>query len=175
MAKVFLLTGLSGAGKTTLAAALAKELGKNACVMLDGDEMRKGVCSDLGFSPEDRRENIRRCGEIAKALADQDFTVVLSFIAPYENLRENLKQIIGAERFYTIHLDCPLEVCISRDPKKNYKLVSEGKIKNYTGIGDAYECPAAPDLVIHTASETEEKSLAKLLKFVREKLKTDKA
>ena len=93
----------------------------NPCALLDGDEMRRGVCRELGFSPEDRAENIRRCGEIAKLLLAQGITVILAVIAPYQKLRDNLKELIGAENLYTVFVDCPVEVCIQRDPKKNYR------------------------------------------------------
>ena len=138
----------------------------NPCALLDGDEMRKGVCRELGFSPEDRAENIRRCGEIAKLLLAQGITVILAVIAPYQKLRDNLKELIGAENLYTVFVDCPVEVCIQRDPKKNYRKAYYGQLKNYTGIGDAYEIPENPDLIIRTHLESREESLKKLLEFI---------
>lgn len=171
MSKVFLLTGLSGAGKTTLARAVRDMAqGKMICALLDGDEMRKGVCRDLGFSPADREENIRRCGEFAKILADQGIIVLLAVIAPYEKLRTDLKNIIGEERLCTVHVDCPLEICMRRDPKKNYMKASMGHLANYTGLGDIYETPALPDLVIRTNLEHIGESAAKLWKFIEEKI-----
>ncbi len=165
MSKVFLLTGLSGAGKTTLAKALNPRLRK-PCVILDGDEMRKGACADLGFSPEDREENIRRLGEFAKILSDQGFPVILAVIAPYEKLRKNLKVIIGPDNLKTIHNNCSLDVCMERDPKQNYQKAKAGALKNYTRLGDIYEIPESPDLVINTACESLDESLEKLVHFV---------
>lgn len=169
MSNIFLLTGLSGAGKTTLAKGLCCSLPN--CILLDGDEIRKGLCNDLGFTSADREENIRRCGELAKLLANQGATVILAMIAPYQKARDNLKQIVGSKNLHIIHIDCPLEICIERDPKHNYKKAREGLLKNYTGLGDQYEVPLKPDLVINTNMETPEQSLATLVQFAREKLK----
>lgn len=172
MSKIFLLTGLSGAGKTTLAKALCETLKeKKPCVLIDGDEIRKGVCRDLGFSAADREENIRRCGEFAKLVAAQDIIAVLAVIAPYRKLRDNLKNIIGADNLHVIHVDCPLETCIQRDPKKNYRKAASGELANYTGVADVYEIPEDPDLVIHTHLETREESIKKLVDFVGSKIR----
>lgn len=174
MSKVFLLTGLSGAGKTTLAGALCEILKeKHPCVLIDGDELRKGVCRDLGFSAADREENIRRCGEFAKLLATQDVIAVLAVIAPYRKLRESLKNTIGTDNLHIIHVDCPLEICMQRDPKKNYRKAACGELANYTGVADVYEIPEDPDLVIHTHLETTEESVKKLADFVRGKIMDD--
>lgn len=166
MAKVFLLTGLSGAGKTTLATALQKNLqARMPCALLDGDQMRGGINRDLGFSAADRAENLRRCGEIAKLLADQGITVILALIAPYQKLRDDLKELIGADRFHVIHVDCPLEICMLRDPKKNYKKAKNGGIANYTGLGDCYETPGQPDLLVQTSRECQADSIGKVVNF----------
>ena len=171
MAQVFLLTGLSGAGKTTLAEAVCRDLRKlQPCVLLDGDELRKSLCRDLGFSPQDREENIRRCGEIAKILSRQGITVIMAVIAPYQKIRDNLKEIIGADNLHVIHVDCPLDICIERDPKNNYKKALQGQLKNYTGIADAYEAPVQPDLRLQTSQESQDASAAKLLRFIESKI-----
>lgn len=171
MSQVFLLTGLSGAGKTTLAEVVCNDLRKRMpCVLLDGDELRKSLCKDLGFSPQDREENIRRCGEIAKILSQQGVTVVMAVIAPYQKIRDNLKETIGPDKFHIVHVDCPLEICIERDPKNNYKKALQGQLKNYTGIADAYEAPVKPDLKLQTSQESRDASAAKLLKFIESKI-----
>ncbi len=178
MAKIFLLTGLSGAGKTTLASGLQARLAnEEPFILLDGDAMRKGVCSDLGFSAQDRAENIRRCGEMAKLLASQGVNVLLAVIAPYEELRRNLARIIRSGQADTdalriIHVACPLEVCIARDPKKNYQKALAGAMSNYTGIADIYEPPQKPDFVIETSRQTVAQSLDRLEEYVRSCLKT---
>lgn len=172
MAKIFLLTGLSGAGKTTLARALYKKLSDDGqkCVVLDGDEMRGGICKDLGFSPEDRKENIRRSGEIARLLHSQGITVIMAFIAPYESLRQDLAAIVGKENLRVIHISCPLEECKRRDPKNNYKKALGGQIKDYTGIEDRYENPHSPDLILRTDIEDTDKCLCKFHDFVQKQL-----
>lgn len=150
MPKSFLLTGLSGAGKTTLANLVCQALReRHDLVILDGDEMRKGLNSDLGFTREDRAENIRRCGELARLLAAQNKSTLLSVIAPYESLRSALRKILGAN-LRVIYIECPLEICISRDPKKNYRKALTGNLPNYTGLADIYEPPVEPHLILNT-------------------------
>lgn len=166
MAKVFLLTGLSGAGKTTLATKLLKTDLGSPFVLLDGDEMRKGMCSDLGFSAKDRAENIRRMGEMAKLLAAQGYNVLIAAIAPYESLRQSLASIVGNENLKIIHIACPLEVCIRRDPKCNYQKALAGFLPNYTGVADIYETPAHPHLVLRTHEDDLESCHRKLCEFV---------
>lgn len=174
MARSFLLTGLSGAGKTTLAQMAQKHLQNEVdLLVLDGDEMRKGLNADLGFSPEHRKENIRRCGEMAKLLARQNKSTILAVIAPYETLRAELGNILGPELLRIVHVNCPLEICIRRDPKKNYQKAITGNIRNYTGIADIYEPPADADLVLNTHRNTPEECLAALVKFIRDELSTD--
>lgn len=149
--KIFLFTGLSGAGRSSLAEAVKARIGsKGNLVLLDGDVMRKGVCSDLGFSEEDRMENLRRCGEIAKMLASQGINVLMAMIAPYEKGRRKLINNNPGD-VYIVHIDCPLEICIFRDPKKNYQKALGGHLAGYTGLAAPYEAPENPDLRIDTS------------------------
>lgn len=140
--------------------------GRLPCVLLDGDAMRKGVCADIGFTAKDRAENVRRCGEMAKLLAEQKINVLLALIAPYESIRQNLATIVGAHKLRIVHIVCPLEVCIQRDPKKNYQKALAGAIPGYTGIADIYEPPVAPHLVINTNLQSLDACLDKLQDFV---------
>ena len=147
------LTGLSGAGKSTLATAVEAALiraGHAACV-LDGDNLRHGLNADLGFSPEDRRENIRRAGEVAALFADAGLIVIAAFISPYRAGREAAREAIGAARFLEVFLDAPLAVCERRDPKGLYRRARAGEIAEFTGISAPYEPPEAPALTLDTA------------------------
>ena len=146
------LTGLSGSGKTTLATELERELfnrGKHAYV-LDGDNMRHGLGSDLAFSPHDRKENIRRAGEVAKLLADAGIICITAFISPYRSDRELARAIAPVGKFLEIYLNAPLEVCEKRDPKGLYAKARAGMIKDFTGISAPYEAPLNPELELRT-------------------------
>ncbi len=148
------LTGLSGAGKSTLAFALEKrllELG-HASFVLDGDNVRHGLNRDLGFSHEDRTENIRRIAEVAKLMNEAGLIVISAFISPYRDDREIARRIIGQEAFLEIHVSTPLQVCEQRDPKGLYKRAREGKIPEFTGVTAPYEAPLAPALALETGS-----------------------
>lgn len=167
----FLLTGLSGAGKTSLATRAQECLQKELdLIILDGDELRKGLTSDLGFTPKDRHENIRRCGEMAKLLAKQNKITLLSVIAPYASLRNTLMNILGPNLLRIIHINCPLEVCISRDPKRNYQKALGGALPNYTGLSDVYEEPCDPHLVIHTHQSPQEECAQTLINYIRKEV-----
>ena len=150
--KVIWLTGLSGAGKTTMAMALEKEIHRKGYFtkLFDGDIIREGVNKDLGFSDADRMENIRRTAEIAKLFADHGLIVICSFISPTNAMREMARDIIGHERFIEVFVNCPLEVCEERDVKGLYKKARQGLIKDFTGIGSAYEIPDHPDIELRT-------------------------
>ena len=149
--KVLWFTGLSGSGKSTIANATEHklhELGYKTMV-LDGDNIRMGLCKDLGFSPQDRSENIRRISEVAKLFAESGTIVLTAFISPYREDREMARSIIGPD-FIEIFVDTPLDVCEARDPKGLYKKARAGEIKGFTGIDSPYEAPLRPDMIIDT-------------------------
>src|SRR5437870_4259212 len=145
-------TGLSGSGKSTLAGLLERALfeqGKQVCV-LDGDNLRRGLCSDLTFSPEDRKENIRRAGEVAKLFAEAGLICIAAFISPYRADRELARTISPPGKFIEVYLNAPLEVCEQRDSKGLYARARAGEIKEFTGISAPYEPPEKPDLELRT-------------------------
>ncbi|WP_240201695.1 adenylyl-sulfate kinase [Pseudomonas sp. PDNC002] len=162
------LTGLSGSGKSTLAFALEyalHEMGYSA-VVLDGDNVRHGLCKDLGFSHEDRTENIRRVAEVAHLMNDAGLIVITSFISPFREDRAQARQIIGDERFREIHLSTDLSVCEERDPKGLYKKARAGTLPDFTGIGSPYEEPLDPFESIDTDRLSLEESVARLMKLL---------
>lgn len=147
-------TGLSGAGKSTLAFALEHrlvDLGR-ACYVLDGDNVRHGLNRDLGFSPENRTENIRRIAEVAKLMNDAGLIVIAAFISPYREDREMARQIIGEDKFIEIHVCTPLSVCEGRDTKGMYKRAKAGEIAAFTGVSAPYEAPVAAVLTLDTST-----------------------
>ena len=146
------LTGLSGSGKSTLAHAVEERLYSLGCrtYVFDGDNVRHGLCSGLGFSPEDRSENLRRIAEMVKLFLDAGVIALCAFISPMHDDRERIKAIIGAGDFLEIHCDCPLEICEKRDVKGYYQKARAGIIKNYTGISAPYEAPDHPHLRLET-------------------------
>jgi len=154
-------TGLSGSGKTTLAYALQETLAKSGAhwYVLDGDVCRTGLCKDLGFSAEDRAENIRRCAEVARILNEAGVSVITAFICPYAATRQLARSIVGDDRFFEVHVNTPLEKCEERDPKGLYKLARNGSIKNFTGVSDPYESPAQPAVSIDTSNITVEQAV----------------
>lgn len=166
------LTGLSGSGKSTVAMALERQLlarGKHA-YCLDGDNIRHGLNKNLGFSAEDRAENIRRIGEVTKLFADSGMISITSFISPYRADRDQVR-VVHAESnllFFEVYVECPLEEAEKRDPKGLYKKARAGEIKGFTGIDDPYEEPQSPELVLHTREQTVEQSAQALLKMLEE-------
>lgn len=166
-------TGLSGSGKSTVAVAIEKALNQRnkLAYRLDGDNIRLGINSNLGFSPEDRTENIRRIGEISKLFVDTGVIVISSFISPYRKDRNFVRQLHASAGmdFLEIYIDCPLEIAESRDPKGLYKKARAGEIKNFTGIDAPYEPPENPDLVLKTAENTVEQEVQMLLNLLEEK------
>ncbi len=147
------LTGLSGSGKSTLGYALEHALvaSGHPAFVLDGDNVRHGLCADLGFSAHDRDENIRRVGEVAALFAEAGVIAIASFISPYRNARERARERAGADAFIEVWLSTPLAVCEERDPKGLYKKARAGEIPNFTGIGAPYETPEDPTISLNTA------------------------
>lgn len=164
-------TGLSASGKSTISHHLEKELfdrGIRAYV-LDGDNVRHGINSNLGFSREDRRENLRRIAEVSRLFVDSGIVVLAAFISPYREDRAYVRDLVGFPDFFEIYVECPIEVCEMRDPKGQYKKARAGIIKNYTGIDAPYEVPENPDLTINTVSLDVEASARKVLTFLDER------
>ena len=168
---VLWLTGLPGAGKTTLALGLEQRLFEAGCqtYVLDGDNIRGGLSSDLGFGPADRNENIRRVGEVAALFADAGLIVVTAFISPYRADRATARRAGGAA-FHEIYVKAPLQVCEARDPKGHYRLARTGQLAEFTGVGAPYEAPEAPELTVETDMLSVEECLARLMEFVRARL-----
>ncbi len=156
-AKVIWLTGLSGSGKSTIANVLAKRLhalGMHAYV-LDGDNLRMGLNVDLGFTPEDRAENVRRTSEVAKLMVDAGLIVITALVSPFEADRQRARSIFDEGDFIEVFVDTPVDVCISRDPKGLYKKAKDGQIPNFTGIGQDYEKPSQPELILDGTADTD--------------------
>lgn len=145
-------TGLSGSGKSTVARAAEELLTKDGRLVyvLDGDNVRHGLCSDLGFSDEDRTENIRRIGHVAQILADAGAIVLTAFISPFRADRQKVREVVGENEFLEVFVDAPIEVCESRDPKGLYKKARAGDIPEFTGISSPYEPPEQPALQLPT-------------------------
>nr|WP_249642840.1 adenylyl-sulfate kinase [Pectobacterium carotovorum] len=144
---VIWFTGLSGSGKSTLAGALEQVLHQRgvSTYLLDGDNVRHGLCRDLGFTDDDRRENIRRVGEVAKLMVDAGLVVLTAFISPHRAERKMVQDLLGEGQFIEVFVDTPLATCEARDPKGLYKKARAGDLRNFTGIDSAYEAPEAPD------------------------------
>lgn len=161
------LTGLSGSGKSTLARALERELfaRRVRVYVLDGDNVRYGLNANLGFSPEDRAENIRRVGEVARLMADAGVVTLSAFISPYRADRRRARAIAREDGcvFVEVYVDAPIEVCERRDPKQLYKKARAGEIRQFTGIDAPYEVPEAPEIVVHTADQSVAESVAAIL------------
>ncbi|MCA1178091.1 MULTISPECIES: adenylyl-sulfate kinase [unclassified Pantoea] len=145
---VLWFTGLSGSGKSTVAGALEQVLHRAgvSTYLLDGDNVRHGLCRDLGFSDDDRKENIRRVGEVAKLMVDAGLVVLTAFISPHRAERQMVRDLLGAGQFIEVFVDTPLAVCEARDPKGLYKKARAGELRNFTGIDSVYEAPDAPEI-----------------------------
>ena len=150
------LTGLSGSGKSTVAFRVEHALIERGCVayVLDGDNMRHGLNSNLGFSADDRAENIRRIGEVGKLFVDAGLITLSSFVSPYRADRDRVRALLAEDQFFEIYVNTPLEICEQRDPKGLYKRARAGEIPNFTGISDPYEEPQAPELELKTDTVT---------------------
>ena len=163
--KVLWFTGLSGSGKSTIALALEKELYRRGylCYLLDGDNVRTGLCSNLGFSEEDRTENIRRIAETSKLMMDIGIICLNAFVSPTIAIRNTARQIIGKKDFIEIYVNTPLGVCEKRDVKGLYKKARAGEIKNFTGIDAPYEAPKDANIEINTVEQTIEQSVQSII------------
>lgn len=167
---VLWLTGLSGSGKSTLAYALEKRLiqDKHLCFVLDGDNVRLGLCKDLTFKPEDRSENIRRVSEVAALFAGAGLITITSFISPYRKDRQNAKSTAPQGQFIEVYLDVSVDVCEVRDPKGLYKKARAGDIPNFTGISAPYEAPDSPDLSVNTSTQSVDECVDQIMSHLRD-------
>ena len=164
-------TGFSASGKSTIAHHLEKMLHNMKCstYVFDGDNVRHGLCQDLGFTPEDRSENIRRIGEMVKLFVDAGIIAITAFISPYRKDRDRIKKIVGEDRFFEIYVDCPLEVCAGRDKKGIYSKAKAGLIKEFTGVSAPYEPPDEPCVVIASDQLTPIQAAQKVLEVLQQK------
>ncbi|OGS95965.1 MAG: adenylyl-sulfate kinase [Gallionellales bacterium RIFCSPLOWO2_02_FULL_57_47] len=164
-------TGLSGAGKSSLAHAVEEQLYQMGCrtFVFDGDNVRHGLCSDLGFSAKDRVENIRRVGEMGKLFLEAGVIALTAFISPFRSDREKVRSLVPHGEFLEIYCRCPLKVCEERDVKGLYKRARAGEIKDFTGISSPYEDPEDPELVVETGSLSLDESAAQVIAMLRER------
>ena len=164
-------TGLSGAGKSSLAHAVEEKLHQLECrtFVFDGDNVRHGLCADLGFSAEDRVENIRRVGEMAKLFIETGVIALTAFISPFLSDRARVRSLVPHGDFLEIYCHCSLEICEQRDVKGLYQRARAGKIKDFTGISSPYETPINPELVVETGTLTMEESVAKVMQLLRDR------
>jgi len=161
-------TGLSGAGKSTLAHAVEERLHALWCrtYVFDGDNVRQGLCSDLGFTKDDRSENIRRIGEMARLFVDAGIIVMAAFISPFRADRVRVRGSIGNDDFIEIYCKCPVEICEQRDIKGHYRRARSGEIKEFTGISSPYEEPVAPELVLETGTRSLEECVDAVMAYL---------
>jgi adenylyl-sulfate kinase len=163
------LTGLPAAGKSTIAAELERVLFRNGCqtFVLDGDRVRRGLCHDLGFSPKDRQENIRRVGEVAKLFADAGFICITAFISPYRTDRAVARNLMTGGKFFEVYVNAPLAVCEARDPKGLYAKARKHRLKNFTGISAPYEPPLNSEIELHTDKLTVTEAVERILRHLQ--------
>lgn len=164
-------TGFSGSGKSTVAGALESALHQQGVhtYLLDGDNVRHGLCKDLGFSDEDRVENIRRVGELSKLMVDAGLVVLTAFISPFQAERDMVRNLVGDGEFIEVFLDTPLDICEQRDPKGLYKKARAGEIKHFTGIDSDYQVPVNPEIRIDTSANSLEQSVQQLVAYLKDK------
>ncbi|MCW7541887.1 adenylyl-sulfate kinase [Aquabacterium sp. A7-Y] len=176
-AAVVWLTGLSGAGKSTLAHALEAELHRQGrrTYVLDGDNLRHGLCADLGFTPAERRENLRRAAEVARLMLDAGVITVAAFISPSREDRAMVRGIVGPQHFVEVFVECPLDVCERRDVKGLYRRARQGALAQFTGISAPYEKPLAPDCVVKTHESTLEEGVREVLERLQGRLELDRS
>ena len=162
------LTGLPASGKTTIAKQLDKILYDRGChtYILDGDNIRHGLNKDLGFSKEDRKENIRRIAEVAKLFLDGGIIVICAFVSPYKDDRQMARNLVEESEFIEVYIKCPVEVCMQRDPKSMYKKAVSGRMKAFTGVDDPYEEPDFPEIVVDTDKLTILNGVEKIVKYL---------
>jgi adenylylsulfate kinase len=165
---VIWFTGLSASGKSTIAHIVEKQLHQRGCstYVLDGDNVRHGLCADLTFCPEDRAENIRRIGEMVKLFVDAGIIVLTAFISPYRQDRQQVRSLLSDGQFLEIHVDCPPEICATRDQKGIYQKAQAGIIKEFTGISAPYEPPENPELVIQSHDEDAKAAAKKVVELI---------
>ncbi len=165
------LTGLSGSGKSTIAVELEHALieNKHQAYILDGDNIRHGLNNNLGFSPEDRTENIRRIGEVAKLFTEANVITIAAFVSPYREDRDNVRKLLNHGEFVEIYVKCSLDVCETRDTKGLYKKARAGEVKDFTGISAPYEEPLNPELTIDSSKLSVEESAREILNYLEEK------
>ena len=168
---VIWFTGLSASGKSTIARHLEKRLYGMGCstYVFDGDNVRHGLCGDLGFSPNDRAENIRRIAEMANLYVDAGIIAITAFISPYRRDRERVRELVGADRYVEIYVESPVDVCAGRDQKGIYKKAKAGVIKDFTGVSAPYEPPVRPALVIRSHKEGVMEAARRVLDLIKER------
>ncbi len=164
-------TGLPSSGKSTLAHKLEEELFRRGVrtFVIDGDNVRTGLNKDLGFTAEDRQENIRRVGEVAKLFVEAGMIVMTAFISPYRKDRKFVRSLVNEDEFIEVYVKCPLGVCEQRDLKGHYKMARQGIIKHFTGVDDPYEEPEHPERTIETDKTTIDKSVERIVGYLEEK------
>jgi len=166
---VLWFTGLSGSGKSTLCTTIEKKLydSRISTYILDGDNVRHGINGNLGFSPEDRAENIRRVGEISKLFVDAGIVILTAFISPYQRDRDQARKLLGNHEFIEIYVKCSVEECERRDPKGLYEKARAGEIRNFTGISAPYETPVDPEIIIDNENQSIEVSANQVIRYLK--------